>query len=288
MRAILICPDDRPGVAALAEFAPVANLPILGKSLLGYWLEHLGTLGAREVLILAADRPDQVSAEVGNGARWGMRVTVQAEKRELTLEEALTKHRVNNPSPWLPAPYEVVLSDQLPGLPDVRLTTTYADWFAGVRALMPRALTPDRIGVREVRPGVWVGLRAQVATTAKLIAPCWIGDHAWIEAGAVIGPNAVLESEAFVARGAQVSHSVIGPKTFVGEFTEVRNSIAWGSTLVNWERDSCLKVTDEFLLCSLEPPRPGPAPAKVSAMPRVREYVSQLLNSAFRESDPPQ
>lgn len=287
MRAILICPDERPGVAALAEFAPLSNLPILGKSLLGHWLEHLGGLGAKEVLILAADRPDQVRAGVGNGARWGMRVTVQTEKRELTLEEARIKHRTNNQSPWLSAPHDVILIDHLPGLPELPLTTNYADWFASVRTLMPQALTPDRIGVREVRPGVWVGLRAQVAATAKLIAPCWIGDHAWIEAGAVIGPDAVLEREVFVARGAQISHSVIGPKTFVGAFTEVRNSIAWGSTLVNWERDSCLKVTDEFLLCSLEPPRPSPAPAKAAAMPRVREYVSQLLSSAFRESDPP-
>lgn len=287
MRALLICPDERAGVAALAESAPLSNIQILGKSLLEYWLEHLGALGAKEVLVLAVDRPDHVRASVGNGARWGVRTVVQPEKRELTLEEARAKHRTNNQSPWLSAPHDVVLMDHLPDLPHLSLTTSYADWFAGMRALLPRALTPDRIGVREIRPEVWVGLHSQVASTSKLIAPCWIGEYAWVEAGATIGPNAILEREAFVARGAAVSHSVIGPKTFVGEFTEVRNSIAWGSTLVNWERDSCLKVTDEFLLCSLEISRAGPAPAKTSAMPRVREQVGSLLTSGFGESDPP-
>jgi hypothetical protein len=172
--------------------------------------------------------------------------------------------------------------DHLPCLPRLPLFTSYADWFAAARALMPLALTPDRIGVREFKPGVWVGLNAYVAAGAKLIAPCWIGERAWIEAGATIGPNAVLEREVFIAHGAEVSNSVIGPETLVGRFTEVRNSIAWGSTLINWERDSCLKVPDSFLLCSREPrharPVPGQTPAPVpTAMLRLRAYLSQLL-----------
>jgi len=38
----------------------------------------------------------------------------------------------------------------------------------------------------------------------------------------------VLEREVFIGRGAEVSHSVVGPETFVGKFTEIRNSLAWG------------------------------------------------------------
>jgi NDP-sugar pyrophosphorylase family protein len=255
MRALLICPDERTGIAALAESAPLSNVPMLGKSLVEYWIEHLAALGAKEILVLAADRPDQVRAGIGNGARWGLRAIVQPEKSELTPEEARTKHQDQNLASWLPAPNDVVLMDHLPSLPQRPLTTSYADWFAGAQALMPRALTPDRIGVRELKPGVWVGLNAHVASSAKLIGPCWIGERAWIDAGAAIGPNVVLEKEVFIARGAEVSRSVIGPQTFVGQFTEVRNSIAWGSTLVNWERDSCLRVPDAFLLCSREPRR---------------------------------
>lgn len=285
MKALLICPDERTGVAALAESVPLANVSMLGKTLVEYWLEHLANLGAKEVLVLAADRPDQVRAGVGDGARWGLRVVVQRDKRERTLDEARARHQANDRAPWLPVPDAVILMDHLPGLPQLPLFTSYADWFAAARAFLPHALTPDRIGVRELKPGVWVGLNAHVAAGAELIGPCWIGERAWIEAGATIGPNAVLEREVFIARGAEVSQSAIGPETFVGQFTEVRNSIALGSTLVNWERDSCLKVPDEFLLCSLEPhrnrptpaKRPAPVPASLPAMVRFGEYVSQLL-----------
>lgn len=285
MKALLICPDERTGIAGLTESVPLSNVSILGKTLVAYWLEHLAVLGAREVLVLAVDRPDHVLAEVGNGARWGLRVTVKPDKRERTLDEARAKHQVSDDAKWLPAPNDVFLMDHLPGRPQLPLFTSYADWFAAARTLMPHALTPDRIGVRELKPGVWVGLNAHVAAGAKLIAPCWIGERAWVETGATIGPNVVLEREVFIARGAEVSHSVIGPETFVGQFTEVRNSIAWGSTLINWQRDSCLKVPDAFLLSSREPQplrstqenTSARVQAPLSVPLRFREYVSQIL-----------
>jgi len=285
MKALLICPNERAGVAALAECVPLANVSILGKTLVEYWLEHLAGLGAQEVLILAADRPDQVLAGIGDGARWGLRVILKPDKFERTPEEARARHQASDQAAWLPAPNDVILMDYLPSLPQLPLFTSYADWFAAAQALMPLALTPDRLGVRELKPGEWVGLNAHVSAGAKLIAPCWIGERAWIEADATIGPNAVLEREVFIGHGAEVSHSVIGPETLVGQFTEIRNSIAWGSTLINWQRDSCLKVPDSFLLCSREPQRirpvsankPAPVHAPLSATARFREYATRLL-----------
>src|SRR6266404_6163518 len=91
--ALVICPADRPGVQALAEREPLVNATILGKALIEYWLEHLAILGARQILVLAADRPEQVSARIGDGARWGLQVTVLPETRELSAAGARAKYR---------------------------------------------------------------------------------------------------------------------------------------------------------------------------------------------------
>jgi len=80
MKTLLVCPATRPAVAQLAKMTPLSNVHVCGKSLLEYWLEHLVSLGATEVDILAVDRPEQVRALVGDGARWGLKVTVLAEK----------------------------------------------------------------------------------------------------------------------------------------------------------------------------------------------------------------
>src|SRR6266487_5290079 len=126
MKALLICPAERQGVAALAEYTPLCNLPVLGKSVVEYWLEHLGTLGAKQVCILASDRPEQVRALVGNGARWGLSVAVYPELRELPPEEARAKYRVAEEAAWLRAPHDAIFMDHLPGLPEYPLLTSYA------------------------------------------------------------------------------------------------------------------------------------------------------------------
>jgi anti-anti-sigma factor len=247
VKALLICPGQRPAVALLAESCPLAVAPLLGKSLVEYWIEYLVTLGVREILIPASDRPAQVRALVGDGTRWGLPISVTAEKHELTTEQAAEKY--GTPSDTLPD--VVVLMDHLPGRPGLHIFENYAAWFAGLQAWMPRAQALERIGQCEVQPGIWVGLRARIDPAAQLLAPCWLGDYVWVKGTAVIGPGAILEDGVVVAAGASVVQSVIGPATFVGPKTRVENSIAHGHTLINWTTNSCLRVPDAFWLSSL-------------------------------------
>ncbi len=71
----------------------------------------------------------------------------------------------------------VIAMDHLPGLEALPLFRSYRDWFAAVVAWMSRSPNLDRIGARELEPKVWTGRRTQVASTARLRPPCWLGDH---------------------------------------------------------------------------------------------------------------
>jgi NDP-sugar pyrophosphorylase family protein len=249
MKAILICPGYRPGLKQLTEHTPLALVPLLGESLLVYWLVHFASLGAKEVTICASDRPWAVREAIGTGTRWGLRTRVVAESYELTPTEARARH--GGGDGWLAAPHDIVLADHLPGLPSHRLTENYAEWYAAVRAWGDRAVTPDRTGVRELAPGVWVGWQSSIASDAVLHAPCWIGEKVRVGAGAIVGPHTVVEDRSVISPGAEVVRSIVGPETMVGENTEVVDSLAFGNTLINWPDGSCLQVPEEFLLCSL-------------------------------------
>src|SRR5713101_6441064 len=255
MKVVLICPAERPNVAALAERSPLVLAPILGKCLVEYWLEHLVGLGVKRALILATDCPDQVRAFVGGGERWGLDLEVMPEIRELTPTEARAKYRAHDEAGWLAEPNDVLVLDHLPVLAQQPLFTSYADWVAGLQAWMPHAATPSRVGMREIQPGVWVGLHTRVSPGAELRAPCWLGENVYVGPEAVIGPMAILEHRGFVDAGASISNSVVGPETFVGELTELQNSLAFGRTLINWQTGSHIKVPDPFLLCSLNEAR---------------------------------
>jgi hypothetical protein len=231
---------------------PLSNVSALGKPVIAHWLDNLAARNVKEVLVLATDRPEETRAVVGDGRRWGLRVQVIPEIRELSPAEARRKYRRDDdPGKWLDAPDDSTLMDHLPGLDDFPLFDSYASWLAGVQQEIPRATTPDRIGLHEVQPGIWVGLHARIASDAQLNAPCWIGEDVDIRHGAIIGPMAVLEDRCFVERGAEISNSVIGPDTFVGEFAEVHDSIALGKTLIHTKLNSITRVDADFLLCSL-------------------------------------
>ncbi len=255
MKALLICPASRPAVPHLADSGPLATAPILGGCLAVHWIEHLAAMGAREITILAAGGCDRVLAAVGDGAQWGVRVSVIDSNFEPTREAAAERYRPHGEPGWLPAPYDIVPLSHLPGCPQMALFEGYANWFAALAAWMPMALTPARVRVKEVRPGVWIGSRARVSADAELIAPCWVGDQAVVGAGATVGAGAILEDRSVVGARATVTQSWVGPDTSVGPMTSVAHSLAWGSTLIDWRTDSMLRVPDPFLLCSLAKPR---------------------------------
>jgi len=206
-KALLICPSDRPAVVELSRVAPLAAAPLLGQSLLEYWLTHLALSGITEVHILADDRVDDIKKVVGTGARWGLTVQVTAEVRELTAAQAQIKYAAEFPAA---APNNISVLDHFPGEPNSPIFTSYANLFAGVMRWLPRANTLDRVGFREVKPGIWVGRNAHVSPEAQLTGPCWIGQHVFVGANCVVGPNAILEDRAFIEGGAEIVNSAIG------------------------------------------------------------------------------
>jgi hypothetical protein len=249
MQTVLICPGERPGVGFLAQGVPLVLVPMLGENLIHYWLESLASAGRKEIVILATDRPEMVRRAVGTGARWGVRAEVRTELRELTPADVLAKMQF--PGGDSGAVERIIMLDHFPEGQEGSLFRTYRDWFATVLEWMKRAANPNRVGLEEIQPGVWSGRRTRVASSATLVAPCWLGDQVRVGPDAVIGPNSILESRVVVDSAAEVRSSFVGPETFIGALTKIQDSIAWGSTLIDWPSGSCTQVPDPFLLCAL-------------------------------------
>src|SRR2546422_9544259 len=107
------------------------------------------------------------------------------------------------------------------------------------------------ICLRKLRPGVWVGLHSRVSSDAELRGPCWIGENVLVGPRAIVGPAAIVENGTVLAADVEIAESIVGPETYVGELTEVKHSLASGSTLINWQTGSCTYVPDAFLLSPL-------------------------------------
>jgi hypothetical protein len=252
MKAILICPDLMNALPFFSHGGPVALVPALGASLLGHALTRLAEAGAKEVLVLAADRPEQIRRATGKGERWGLRIEVLAESRDLSVEEAREKYRPKNAEGWLPEGTDVLVADRLMAVEGAGALHAPQRWFAILQEWLPQAAA-RRVGVREVAPGVWAGLRARIDEGANVQGPCWLGEGVRIAKGAKVGPHALIEDGALIDQDAEVSESWVGPQTYVGAMTHVHRSFAWGRSLLNYDTNSCVEVPDAFLLSELQP-----------------------------------
>jgi NDP-sugar pyrophosphorylase family protein len=275
MKVLLICPSNRSSVPVLSQPAPLVAMPLLGQSLLEYWLAHVAASGIKEAIVLSDDRPAHIRAIVGNGARWGLSVSVIEESRELTPAQALLKYDkdLNSGS----SQTGIVVLDHFPNLSEKPLFSDYAAHFEALLAWMPNARTPDRVGVKELMPGVYADLRAHVSPNAKLHGPCWLGKNVFVGADAVLGPKAIVEDGSFIEARACVSCSIVGPNTFVGQFAEIAESLAFGDTLVNVRTGSAAKVPDNFLLSALRQPA---QPQSAGLLERLVEVCSRNLTEA--------
>ncbi len=245
-RVILICPDVRAGFEPLASEVSLALSVFLGKPLVDHALDGLARSGVTDVLLLVSDRPTEVRDYVTNGQPWGLRLTFFAEAAELSPADALGKHAAFGADAALTL-------DELPQAPGVPVLTSLQAWHAAHEALLPH-LVAQQVGVREHAPGVWLGLRARVAPDAVLRAPCWIGPNVNVLSGASVGPGGFVEEGSMIDAGAEVIHSNVAQRTYLGSLTHLHESIALGATLVNWRNGSCVKLADAFLLSRLDPP----------------------------------
>src|SRR5262249_52932095 len=135
----------------------------------------------------------------------------------------------------------------------------------------------DRVGIKELTPGLYADVRAHISPDAKLQSPCWLGKNVYVGTGASVGPMTIVEDGSFIESGALVSNSFVGPDTFVGKLAELSESFAQGDTLVNLRTGSVAKVPDNFLLSAIRQPRP-PQPARW--IDRLADICSRHLTEA--------
>jgi hypothetical protein len=98
---------------------------------------------------------------------------------------------------------------------------------------------------------VWAGLRAEIEPSARLVAPCWIGDFVRIGAHATIGPGAIIDDRCVIEHGGRVVEAAALPDTRIGKHVSLEHSVAQGAQLIHWRLNSVVEVPDAFLLADL-------------------------------------
>src|SRR5260370_3195788 len=103
---------------------------------------------------------------------------------------------------------------------------------------------------REAGEGIWIARSVSVHPTARLTASVYIGENCRINAGAQLGPRAVISSDCLVDQTSTISDTVIFAGSYVGQALELSHSIVDRNRLVSVKEATEIVVADNFILGS--------------------------------------
>jgi NDP-sugar pyrophosphorylase family protein len=100
----------------------------------------------------------------------------------------------------------------------------------------------------EVKPGVWVCEGAQIARSARIVAPAFVGRNVQISDECLITRGSNIESNSVVDYGTVVEDSSVLSNTYVGIGLDLSHSIVDGRNLLNLQHNVSLEITDPVVM----------------------------------------
>ncbi len=107
----------------------------------------------------------------------------------------------------------------------------------------------------QIEPGVWVGKNVSASSAVSFEAPLAIGDNCRIGKGVKLGKGTILGHDVMVDVGANLNHTVVLSKTFVGPQTSIHDSIIQGNLMIDIEKETFMAIDDKLAALEIERPK---------------------------------
>lgn len=283
-RLLLIEPAPTASLAPLLERRPFPLLPVANRPLLDALFRALAEAGQPAAELFLHGDPRRVRRYVEDGHAWGLQLRCHSVRApSALLAEPLRAATVlNGPgvvaslalpparlAAWLaegaPAPLvdagghlvaaryaadgTLVGPDSAQVLPtDALIDTPAALWQLNQQLLATLDGRPRP--ERPLAPGVRVGNPARVAASARLTAPCLVGEHAWVGGGAVIGPATLLGRGVAVGADSRLEGCLVLEESDLGPGSALSRQIVDGNRVIDVDSGACVYVDDPALFAA--------------------------------------
>lgn len=103
----------------------------------------------------------------------------------------------------------------------------------------------------EHKPGIWSSRGVYIHPRASLTAPIFIGENSYIEEGARLGPETVIENNCLIDKNSQIAHTIVCRNSYIGKALTLNQAVVDRSLLVNVEFGTELTIIEDFILSEL-------------------------------------
>lgn len=243
-----------------------SRMPILGNDVLRSWTERVRKLGVQSLWLTSSPTPSRLSGEralystLAGLAREGIERLLLIKLKsyaEMDLADLLRFHRENRSSVTEAQDDQGRLGVSLlddnalqatggeheflcAGTDGGRMPYRFRGYAKRILAAKERqelvgdgltgACAMRPLGT-EIRKQVWAGEGVNLAASARIIGPTYIGARTTVRAGATVGPYASVEHDCVVDCGTTVEQATILPNTYLAPGLLIRHALVEGRYL---------------------------------------------------------
>jgi glucose-1-phosphate thymidylyltransferase len=244
-------------------------IPIANKPILHYAIEAVAQAGIKELAIVVNADSDEVSRAIGNGERWGLRITYipQTSPGGLAQVVGLAEQFMGK------EPFIFYLGDNMVVGGVRRFVEEFTSSKCNCYLTLSRVKDPERFGVAELRDGRIVSIeeKPRAPKSSFAVAGIYLYDHHIFEAVRSIRPSARGELEISDA------HQYLIHKGYSIGYSEITGW--WKDT----GKPTDLLEANRLVLDSMNPAVRGEVDARSSVAGKVVvEEGARIVNSVVR------
>jgi len=282
-------------------------LPLMGKPFIQHILEYVERLGIREWEIYLSRYADEVEEFIGDGERWGVKLSYHLLKDKIGVATRLGRDLDQKPFLLCNEEYLPFIAQEDLGLEQSFATVLghSTQWRVCTLATLDTELQSKKVETlsvvsateylesiqkvlsrkgkdlvvygKEVRDGIWTGPGTKIPPTCTLVAPVYLGSHVRIGEHSIIGPNVEIGNGCIVGENSFIKESSILGGSFVGQNLDVNGCIVNQNRILNARLSAVYRATDEMLATAVESSEAGTDHVPVSILSRFLALVLLIL-----------
>lgn len=262
MKAIVI-PYAKPEACTwVGEFFPgrsIAALPVCGKPILEYQLDECAKAGITEVLVLDWAYDATLANRLGDGSRWGLKLTYTGAKASGSADE------IGHYAGFVGGADVKLVRENVVGSHVIDSLAAYFEANFTILREPGELVLPGY----SAESGVYAGMNVVIKPGVEIAAPVMLGDNVRLERGVHISDGVVLGEGAVVSRGTRLTRSVIFDGTYLGPNMDVAGKIVVGRRVIDPAAGIFVDLTDAGLSSDLGSGVEKPLPATLA---ELRDY----------------
>lgn len=286
MKCLLICRNRwntffEPvlGLAHSAFMLPLANKPLVE-----FYLDICSKAGFDELRIVQEDPDQNMEQFIGDGGRWGVKVSWSLIREDDTFEQALKKnHQFMNSDKVLVVDgllfpeFSIDEANKLKSLSsgplfkkdqmrvilcdcglvehgppqDMALHfSPLSDWSVYSDLAFRVMHSPEDyiLPGYNNEPGIFIGKNVSIARGVNINGPVIIGDNVQLMAGTIIGPDVQIGNNVLIDTDCELTQSIIGDFAYVGSGLELHQKLVFNKKLIDKPTNCVLEAVDDFLI----------------------------------------